>query len=200
MAAAALGPDELSEPSAGDSDAALAARASRGDAAAFERLYARWAERVLRFAASRLGSREDAEDVVQEVFLALHRGLARYEGRSSFGTWLFGIAYHLTCRRLRQRARGAFAPLAILERAAAPGPATEERLDAARALERCAAFLLAEASPAQRDAVQGCVGACRPAAGAARPAARRPETVRAQLMRVRRKLREHVPGLEDALG
>jgi len=177
-----------------DSDAALAARAGRGDARAFERLHARWALRVERFAVSRLGSREDAEDVAQEVFLALHRGLARYEGRSSFGTWLLGIAYHVTCRRLRQRARGSCAPLEAVERSVAVAAPTEARFDAARALARCAAFLAAEASEGQRDAVALCVGGGRAGAGS-----RRPEAVRAQLMRARRKLRERVPGLEDAL-
>jgi RNA polymerase sigma factor (sigma-70 family) len=188
-------PDDLSS----DSDAALAARASRGDVRAFERLHARWAARVERFAVSRLGSREDAEDVAQEVFLALHRGLARYEGRSSFGTWLLGIAYHLTCRRLRQRARGSCAPLASVERSCPLAAPTEARFDAARALERCVAYLADEASPGQRFAVERCVGGALGAASATRPARPRPEAVRAQLMRVRRKLRERVPGLEEAL-
>lgn len=189
MAAAVLDSNDFVR----DTDAALAARASRGDARAFERLHARWAARVERFAVSRLGSREDAEDVAQEVFLALHRGLARYEGRSSFGTWLLGIAYHITCRRLRQRVRGAYAPLDAAERSLAVAAPAEARFDAARALERCAAFLAGEASEGQRDAVALCVGGPE---GARR---RRPEAVRAQLMRARRKLRERVPGLEDAL-
>ena len=188
MAAAVLDANDFPQ----DSDAALAGRASRGDARAFERLHARWALRVERFAVSRLGSREDAEDVAQEVFLALHRGLARYEGRSSFGTWLLGIAYHVTCRRLRQRARGSCAPLEAVERSVAVAAPTEARFDAARALERCAAFLAAEASEGQRDAVALCVGG-------GSEGGRRPEAVRAQLMRARRKLRERVPGLEDAL-
>ena len=58
---------------------------------AFEPLHARWAQRVLRFATSRLGSREDAEDVMQEVFLAFIAARA-LRGPSSFGTWLLGIA------------------------------------------------------------------------------------------------------------
>jgi RNA polymerase sigma-70 factor (ECF subfamily) len=177
-----------------DSDAALAARAGRGDRRAFERLYGRWAARVERFAASRLGSHEDAEDVAQEVFLALHRGLARYEGRSSFGTWLFGIAYHLVCRRLRQRARAAFAPLEAVERTPAPLPGAEARVDAARALERCAAILVSDTSRGQRHAVELCIG------GLADAAVSSPEARRAQLLRARRRLRERVPGLEDALG
>jgi RNA polymerase sigma factor (sigma-70 family) len=190
VAAAVLDSNDFSR----DSDAALAARAGRGDARAFERLYARWAARIQRFAVSRLGSREDAEDVAQEVFLVLHRGLARYEGRSSFGTWLLGIAYHVTCRRLRQRARGSCAPLDAVEPTLAVAAPTEARFDAARALERCAAFLAAEASDGQRDAVALCIGGGRQDRGG-----RRPEALRAQLMRARRKLRERVPGLEDAL-
>lgn|GEM_PF-498963 len=185
----------------GDPDAALAARARAGDADAFAALHARWAARVRRFAATRLGSREDAEDVAQEVFLALHLGLARYEGRARFGTWLLGIAHHVTCRRLRRRARDACAPLdAVAHRAAAPAAPADARLDAARVLARCEAVLAADASPAQRAILVLCAADGCSAADAAARLGRRPDAVRAHLVRARKKLREGVPEAAELLG
>ena len=92
--AAAVPIDAISIPPR-EADDALVARTLAGDESAFVALYDRWAPRVMRFALSRLGDREDAEDVAQEVFLAALRGLSSYQGRSCFGTWLLGISYHL---------------------------------------------------------------------------------------------------------
>lgn len=59
----------------------------------------------------RLGVEDSAiEDVVQEIFLVVHRRLADFEGRSSIRTWLFGIAIRVVRHhRRRQRAKGATA-------------------------------------------------------------------------------------------
>ena len=46
------------------------------------------------FAMARVKDRATAEDMVQETFLAAMRGLARFKGRSSIKTWLFGILKH----------------------------------------------------------------------------------------------------------
>ena len=56
--------------------------------------------------ARRLGVPESAvDDVVQEVFLVVHRQLASFEGRSSMKTWLFGILHNLVLRERRTWAR-----------------------------------------------------------------------------------------------
>jgi RNA polymerase sigma-70 factor (ECF subfamily) len=180
-------------------DEEILARIASGDGAAFTELHRRWAQRVHRFASSRLGDAAAADDVVQEVFLAVHRGLPSYEGRSRFGTWLLGIAYHQTCRTLKRRSRAAGAPLEDVEHRAASHADPDARLDAARALEACAA-LIAARSPAQREALLACVAAGGSAGDVARRLGRRPETVRAQLFRLRRALRERLPGVGETLG
>jgi RNA polymerase sigma-70 factor (ECF subfamily) len=60
----------------------------------------------------RLGVPESAiEDVVQEVFLVVHRKLGEFEGRSSLKTWLFGIALRVVRHyRRSQRAKGGVEP------------------------------------------------------------------------------------------
>jgi RNA polymerase sigma-70 factor, ECF subfamily len=78
----------------------LLRRASSGDEDAFVALYRRFQGPVHRFAWRMTGSRETAEDVTQETFLALLRGPTRYEsGRGPLGAYLYGIARNLLARR-----------------------------------------------------------------------------------------------------
>jgi RNA polymerase sigma-70 factor (ECF subfamily) len=61
---------------------------------------------VLRLCARFLSNREDAEEACQDTLLALARGIARFEGRSSFRTWLHRLAANRarsTYQRLRRR-------------------------------------------------------------------------------------------------
>lgn len=64
----------------------------RGSDLSFEAVFAEHAPYVLR-ALPRLGvGAADVDDVAQEIFLAVHRGLPAFEGRSRVRTWIFGIA------------------------------------------------------------------------------------------------------------
>jgi RNA polymerase sigma-70 factor (ECF subfamily) len=196
-AAVTVGRDTAEEDA---DDEALVARAVAGDEAAFGALYERWSSRVLRFACARLGDRDEAQDVVQEVFVAVLRCLPAYRGTSRFGTWLFGVAFHVVCRAQRRRRRTAWEPLAeVAERATSGATSGERRLDALRALERCATTLHERASRCQREIFRLSYGESRSATEVAQQLQRRPETVRAQLSRTRRTLLESVPGLADIL-
>jgi RNA polymerase sigma-70 factor (ECF subfamily) len=72
-------------------EADLVSRLRAGDEAAFVALVATYQSRLLRLAESVVGSRSVAEEVVQDTWLAVVRGVDRFEGRSSFKTWLFHI-------------------------------------------------------------------------------------------------------------
>jgi RNA polymerase sigma-70 factor (ECF subfamily) len=72
-------------------DAQLVARLQAGDEAAFEALVRRYHPSLLRLAETMVPSRAVAEEVVQETWLGVVRGVARFEGRSSLRTWLFHI-------------------------------------------------------------------------------------------------------------
>jgi RNA polymerase sigma-70 factor, ECF subfamily len=74
-----------------DSDEELVLRLRSGDERAFIALVERYQEPMLRLAASFVPSRAIAEEVVQDTWLALLRGLAGFEGRSSLKSWLFAI-------------------------------------------------------------------------------------------------------------
>src|SRR5215207_6877986 len=69
----------------------LVASLRAGDEAAFETLIERYHNALLRLAMFYVPSRAVAEDVVQETWLGVLQGLARFEGRSSLKTWIFRI-------------------------------------------------------------------------------------------------------------
>jgi RNA polymerase sigma-70 factor, ECF subfamily len=50
-----------------------------------------------------LGNREDAEDVLQETFLAFHKSLPRFQGRSSLSTYFYRLATNFSLMKLRQK-------------------------------------------------------------------------------------------------
>lgn len=52
-----------------------------------------------------VGCAEDAEELAQDVFLKAFRNLHRFNGRSSFPTWLFRIAYNTAVSETRRRKR-----------------------------------------------------------------------------------------------
>ena len=86
----------------------LARRAARGDAAALDVLLASLRPEVLRMCARFLPNREDAEEACQDTLLALARGITRFEGRSTFRTWLHRLAANRarsTYQRLRRESR-----------------------------------------------------------------------------------------------
>lgn len=68
---------------------------------ALERMYREHGHAVLRRARRLLRSDEDARDVVQDVFLELHRNPERFEARSSIATYLYAATTHACLNRLR---------------------------------------------------------------------------------------------------
>jgi len=63
-----------------------------GDAGAFEALFRRYVHRLFGFLYHMTGNREVAQDLVQEVFLRVHRARGLYDPSRPFRPWLFGIA------------------------------------------------------------------------------------------------------------
>jgi RNA polymerase sigma-70 factor (ECF subfamily) len=72
-------------------DAELLERLRAGDEVAFAGLVRRYQPSLLRLATTFVDSRAVAEEVVQDTWLGVVRGVERFEGRSSFRTWLFRI-------------------------------------------------------------------------------------------------------------
>jgi RNA polymerase sigma-70 factor (ECF subfamily) len=74
-----------------DDDARLLERLRSGDEAAFVTLVAGHQDAMLRLASTFVSSRAVAEEVVQDTWLGVVRGIDRFEGRSSLRTWLLAI-------------------------------------------------------------------------------------------------------------
>lgn len=85
-------------------DYATISRARLGDADAFTKIVEAYYARCLRFARSMLRDGDEAEDVVQEVFVRVYRALPRYEERQRFEPWLFHILGNC-CRTANKRGR-----------------------------------------------------------------------------------------------
>src|SRR5580704_15512270 len=84
------------------SDERLVALTRRGQHAAFEALCARYQSRLLSFVRHMLGSREDAEDVLQEVFAAAFNAVLADEREINVRPWLYRIARNRSLNHLRR--------------------------------------------------------------------------------------------------
>ncbi|MDP3089329.1 MAG: sigma-70 family RNA polymerase sigma factor [Nitrospira sp.] len=69
-------------------------RLRTGDEGAFDELVNKHHSGLIRMALGHVADREVAEEVVQDTWMAVIEGLARFEGRSSLRTWIFGILIH----------------------------------------------------------------------------------------------------------
>src|SRR3954454_13228635 len=95
----------LPVPDPAAADAALLERLRAGDEAAFEALVARHYATMLAVAQSYVKGRAVAEEVVQEAWLGVIRGLDRFEGRSSLRTWILSILVNQAKTRSTREAR-----------------------------------------------------------------------------------------------
>lgn len=87
----------------GDDDLSLVHACKLGDAAAFEKLVARYDRRLFRIAQHITHNREDAQDAVQEAFLKAFRKLSQFQENSLFSTWLTRITINEALMKLRRQ-------------------------------------------------------------------------------------------------
>ena len=83
-------------------DSEVVARHLEGDRLAFEELVDRYQRRLLNFVYRTIGDRERAEDLVQEVFIRVHRHLHRFDQTKKFSTWIYTIARNARIDRMRR--------------------------------------------------------------------------------------------------
>lgn len=70
---------------------------------AFRHVFEMYSDRMYRLAAGMLGNEDEAEDVVQDVFLRFFEKLDDFQGRSQVGTWLYRAVHNASVDRLRRR-------------------------------------------------------------------------------------------------
>ena len=116
----------------------LVRRAQKGDRAAFTELFRRHRSDVARLVFRMLGPTADAEDVVQEVFLQVHKSLGEFRGQAKFTTWLHRVTVNVVLMvRRAARSRPVFAGEPVADHEPDRGLLPDE--DAARKA-RIAAF------------------------------------------------------------
>jgi len=98
-----------------EADEALMLRYQQGEVRAFEILLTRHRKPVFNFILRYVGSREMAEDLLQETFLRVIKGVENYKRKAKFTTWLYTIARNLCVdqsrRQKHRKAQSLDAPL-----------------------------------------------------------------------------------------
>jgi RNA polymerase sigma-70 factor (ECF subfamily) len=80
-------------------------RLQKHDERAFNELVEAYSPRVYRLVARMLGRREDAEDMAQEVFVQVFKGIGQFRGESKLGTWIYRVAINLCKNRSKYLSR-----------------------------------------------------------------------------------------------
>lgn len=86
-------------------EALLIEKARSGNMSAFEELISLYEKKIYNYCYRMTDSREDAEDLTQEVFIKVYRGLKSFKGNSSFSTWIYRIAYNTCVDKYRKNKR-----------------------------------------------------------------------------------------------
>ena len=108
-------------------DRELVARCLAGDRDAFEGIYRQHAGRLYNLAWRMASGANDADDLLQEIFLQAYQKLDSFKGDASLGTWLYRLAVNLCLDRLRSR-QGRMAQLTdSIDEEGAREPATDRR-------------------------------------------------------------------------
>jgi RNA polymerase sigma-70 factor (ECF subfamily) len=120
------------EMAARDQDVRLMLQVRDDVDGAFAMIVERYQNRLLGLLTHVTGSRQEAEDLAQEVFLRIYRARKGYRPRSKFSTWLFTVAGNVALNRRRDRARRPAAAFAQADDSRAQGP-TESQVVGAEA-------------------------------------------------------------------
>lgn len=89
--------------SSASTDTEVIAKVLAGDQQAYAELVGRYQHYVFTLALKYCQSREDAEEVAQDIFVKVYRSLADFKGTSKFSTWLYTITYNTSVTFLRKK-------------------------------------------------------------------------------------------------
>ncbi|MDR2675158.1 MAG: sigma-70 family RNA polymerase sigma factor [Opitutaceae bacterium] len=85
-----------------DADWQIVRQVQTGDVAAFDKLVVKYRERVFGVIYNMTSNREDTADLAQDAFIKAFQSIHRFQGQSSFFTWLYRIAVNSTLSHLRK--------------------------------------------------------------------------------------------------
>jgi len=93
------------KPRKPDVDRHLVAQAQDGDTLAFDELVMKYTPKLYGMVYNMTSNHEDTHDILQEVFAKAYRALNRFQGKSSFYTWIYAIAVNMSLNFLKKRGR-----------------------------------------------------------------------------------------------
>ncbi|MFC1512433.1 RNA polymerase sigma factor [bacterium] len=88
-----------------DNDSGLVKRSKNGDIKAFEVLVNKYQDKLYKSAYWFTGTRDDAFDITQEVFIAAFENINKFKGKSSFFTWLYWLLIDRCQRKFKKKKR-----------------------------------------------------------------------------------------------
>ena len=92
-------------------DIQLVNEAQKGDKIAFEKLVVKYDRLVLNIAYGYKNNKDDADDIYQEVFMRVYRGLKNFQSKSKFSTWLYRITVNVCIEFKRKAKTHSYEPL-----------------------------------------------------------------------------------------
>jgi len=88
-----------------DEDKELVKRAQEGDTAAFDELVRKHSPKLYGLVYNMTSNHEDTNDLLQDIFAKAYRSLKRFQGKSTFYTWIYSISVNMTLNFLKKRGR-----------------------------------------------------------------------------------------------
>jgi RNA polymerase sigma-70 factor (ECF subfamily) len=179
------------------SDEALVLAVKSGDEPAFARLVRRYLRKAMAVAHEYAGSRDDAEDIVQDTFRRVFESMDRFDAARTFEPWFFTILRNTARNAAKSRKRRRQETIGTQQPSAIPGPFEQARRLQLRAgieaaLERLPAM--------QRMCFRLCIVEGFSSVEAADATGLAESTVRVHVMRARQTLRELLDAWRDEVG
>lgn len=87
----------------GKSDEQLIEEFKKGSQRSYEELVSRYSEKAYSLASRMVRNQEDAEEVLQDVFVTVYRKISGFEGKSSFSSWLYRVTVNSCLMKIRKR-------------------------------------------------------------------------------------------------
>lgn len=112
-----------SDAEQGEDDLSLVKRAQQGDVAAYDQLIQRHQGKIYGLIYNMTGNQQDAEDLVQEVFIKGYKVLNRFKAKSTFYTWIYRVAVNRTINFIKRRRKRAALSLNDMDLAVENDPA-----------------------------------------------------------------------------
>lgn len=114
----------------------LLVQLQQGNANAFQLLFDLYYPKILNLCYRYIGTREDAEEIAQDVFIKVHQNIHHYEPQGKEFTYLFRIAVNLSLNRIRDKKRKKWLSFDILKENQGHEPAGDKLLQPDIALEK----------------------------------------------------------------